>query len=103
MARAEGLAACVLYGAWRAGTERSSDLRRPASGAHTSDVTEPRSFAVCLACGAAIENWRERFMPLRRGELALTERGELAVRVRKPEACRACGHNLVEIRVEDSH
>ena len=31
----------------------------------------------------------------------LTERGELAVRVREPGACPSCGHDVAEIRVED--
>ena len=64
-------------------------------------MAESRTFAVCVACGAEIMNWRERFTPVERGQLVLTERGELAVRVREPGACPSCGHDVAEIRVED--
>lgn len=64
-------------------------------------MTEVRAFAVCVACAATIENWSERLTPVRHGELVLTERHELAVRVREPGACVTCGHDVVEIRVED--
>jgi hypothetical protein len=60
------------------------------------------AFAVCVACRASVENWRERFTPVLEGELVLTERHELAVRVRKPGACSACGEEVVEIRVEEA-
>jgi hypothetical protein len=64
-------------------------------------MSEPRAFAVCAGCGAAIEGWRERITPVPHGELVRTERGELAIRVQDRGACPVCGHDVVEIRVEE--
>jgi len=66
-------------------------------------VTLPPAFAVCAACGAGVEGWRDRLTPVERGALVLTERGDLAVRVRDPDSCAACGNDIVEIRVEEPH
>jgi hypothetical protein len=66
-------------------------------------VSDVGAFAICVACGSIIENWRERFTPVADGQLVLTERRELAVRVRATAACSACGEDVVEIRVEETH
>lgn len=56
--------------------------------------------AWCLACGAAIPRWRERFVPLRNGAPILTEDGELAIHVTERGAC-ACGGSVFEVRVSE--
>jgi hypothetical protein len=58
------------------------------------------SFAVCTDCGAEIDAWQERLLPITAGALAVTERGELALRVEHEGACDACGGGRAEIRVE---
>jgi hypothetical protein len=58
------------------------------------------SFALCLDCGADIEAWRERLLPVRGGTLAITERGELALHVEREGVCDGCGGGRAEIRVE---
>jgi hypothetical protein len=58
------------------------------------------SFAVCIDCGADIDSWRERLLPIKSGSLVVTERGELAVRVEHNGACDKCGGGRAEIRVE---
>jgi RNA polymerase-binding transcription factor DksA len=58
------------------------------------------SFAVCLDCGADIDSWRERLLPVPAGTLAVTERGALALRVDLEGVCDKCGGGHAEIRVE---
>jgi hypothetical protein len=61
------------------------------------------SFAVCLGCGAHIDGWRERLLPIDAGSFALTERGELTLHVEHEGACLKCGGGSAEIRVEARH
>jgi hypothetical protein len=58
------------------------------------------SFAVCVDCGADVDSWRERLLPIQTGTLAVTERGELALRVECEGVCGECGGGRAEIRVE---
>lgn len=58
------------------------------------------SFAICLDCGADIDSWRERLLPIKTGTLAITERGELALQVEHDGLCDRCGGGRAEIRVE---
>jgi hypothetical protein len=58
------------------------------------------SFAVYTGCGADIEAWRERLLPIETGTLAVTEGGELAVHVEREGVCDECGGGRAEIRVE---
>jgi RNA polymerase-binding transcription factor DksA len=58
------------------------------------------SFAVCLDCGADIDSWRERLLPIEAGTLAVTDRGELALQVEYHGLCDKCGGGRAEIRVE---
>jgi hypothetical protein len=62
------------------------------------------AIASCVACGQPIEDWRERFTPVREGELVVTREPSamLTLHVRAPGAC-SCGGNVIEIRVEDAH
>jgi hypothetical protein len=57
-------------------------------------------YAACVQCGADIDRWRELLLPARRGELVLTERGELGLRVQVRGACSVCEGSVAEIRVE---
>lgn len=73
----------------------------PLMAAGKTDGQAPvASFAVCVDCGADIEAWRERLLPVVTGTLAITENGSLAVRVEHEGICDACGGGLAEIRVE---
>jgi hypothetical protein len=56
--------------------------------------------AVCCSCGKPILGWRESLLPIFSGELAATERGELALRVDYRARCDGCGGDRAEIRVE---
>lgn len=58
------------------------------------------SFAVCLDCGADIDSWRERLLPIQTGTLAVTESGALALHVEREGVCDRCGGGRAEIRVE---
>jgi hypothetical protein len=55
--------------------------------------------AVCRGCNRPIPDWRERLLPVVRGELVATEGGELAVRVENRAGCPRCGDSRAEIRV----
>jgi hypothetical protein len=55
---------------------------------------------VCCSCGTPVPGWRERLVPIVSGELVVTERGELALRVPFPNLCDRCGGDCAEIRVE---
>ena len=58
------------------------------------------SFAVCVDCGADIDSWQERLLPMKTGTLAVTEHGELALHVEHEGVCDECGGGRAEIRVE---
>jgi len=74
-------------------------LRRAAPRLRGKDAPV-EAFAVCLDCGADIAGWRERLLPIRGGSLAVTERGNLALRVEREGVCDECGGSRAEIRVE---
>jgi hypothetical protein len=66
---------------------------------------ESVALALCASCGVEIEGWRERFTPVREGQLVVVEEpyAMLALRVRAPGACAVCGGDVIEIRVLDVH
>lgn len=74
-------------------------LRRAAPRQPGGDAAV-EAFAVCLDCGAEIAEWRERVIPIHAGNLALTERGELALHVEHDGVCGECGGGRAEVRVE---
>jgi len=56
-------------------------------------------FAICIECTERVPAWSATTLPIRDAEVVVTERRELALRVRG--ACPACGTRVLEIRVED--
>jgi hypothetical protein len=58
-------------------------------------------YAACVECGASIQHWRAKLLPIACAELVLTERHELALRVSaEEELCTLCGGDRAEIRVD---
>jgi hypothetical protein len=53
--------------------------------------------AVCVRCGAPIENWRDHVMQKARA-IYTNDSGEFAARLEYDGACSACGGRIVEIR-----
>ena len=79
---------------------RSGSPFRRAASDKPDDYSPVVAFAVCLDCGVDIDGWRERLLPLTKGTLAVTERGDLALDVDHEGACDECGGSSAEIRVE---
>jgi|HubBroStandDraft_4_1064222.scaffolds.fasta_scaffold1226990_1 hypothetical protein len=80
-------------------TASGSPLPRAAPRQSGGDAAV-EAFAVCRDCGADIAEWRERLIPIYAGNLAPTERGELALHVQREEVCSECGGGRAEVRVE---
>jgi|HubBroStandDraft_6_1064221.scaffolds.fasta_scaffold655014_2 hypothetical protein len=83
---------------WPPGSPRPTDDTAPAAKPNESVPEGAR--AICRDCGADIQSWRARVLPLDAAAFAVTEAGQLALHVERRGACVACGGGRVEIRVE---
>jgi hypothetical protein len=58
-------------------------------------------YAACASCGATIDDWAPRLLPLDHARLVLTARCELALWASAVRACPVCHGSIAEIRIED--